>query len=79
MKTFSHSATLLNDRVYPHTPTRAQAREVLVETGTPEPSERMIDVLLDEARDQHDFWKRQEAHEGTCESGEGRHAERDYT
>lgn len=79
MKTFSQTVTVLNDRAYPHMPTRAQAREVLAETGTPEPSERMIDVLLDEARIQQDFWKQQEEHEGACESAEARRTERDHT
>lgn len=76
--TFSNTVTVLSDRHYPHEPTRAQARAVLVETGTADPSERMIDALLDEARDQYKFWKRQEDYEGDCESAEARRTERDY-
>jgi hypothetical protein len=74
LMTFTETVTALCNRVYPKRPTRAQARDILVETGTPEPSNRMIEALRDEADDQIDEWFRDASRSAPCESEE----ERDY-
>lgn len=79
MKTFSDTATILSSRLYPTIPTREQAQALLVEMRVHEPSERMIDDLLEETQRQYAFWKREEDYEGACESAEARRTELDYT
>lgn len=76
--TFRQITATLCDRVYPKRPTVEDARAALVEAGTAEPSDRMIEELRDDADDLIDAWLRDEAHESDCDSAASLHTELDY-
>jgi hypothetical protein len=76
--TFSQTVAALCDRVYPKRPTLTQTRTILVETGTLEPSDQMIEALRDEASNLIDAWLRDEEYEGRADSAASLRTERDY-